>query len=42
MSPGVKHRAHLVGMVSESLMMGPRLWMGRWGNGFGVVRQRMA
>ena len=41
MSLVAKHRVHLVGMVSESLMMGPRLWMGRWESRFGVVRRRM-
>ena len=37
-----EYRVHLVGMASESLMMGPRLWMGRWESGFVVVRQRTA
>ena len=37
-----EHRGHLVGMASESRMMGPRLWAGRWESGFGVVRRRMA
>lgn len=35
-------RVHLVGRASELRMMGPRLWVGRWGSGFGVVWRRMA
>ena len=35
-------RVHLVDRASESRMMGPRLWVGKWESGFGVVRQRMA
>ena len=35
-------RVHLGGRASESRMMGPRLWVGKWESEFGVVWRMMA